>query len=111
MLLASLLPFNLPGRHSAPTAEVRRRRAYQLAAGASEVVVPQPHRFEVHCASGELWITYDGDQKDVFVAAGGSYVTDRFRPMRVTALKPSVFEVSWIAPRTPARRASAPQPS
>ena len=41
----------------------------------------------VHCRTGSVWITRDGDPKDVFLAAGQSYAATRAGRLNVHALQ------------------------
>jgi len=49
----------------------------------------------VRCAEGRLWITHDGDPKDVVLDARQSYRAEREDPMRVHALAPCVVEIEF----------------
>ena len=55
------------------------------------VTVARPLRCEVHCVLGALWITHDGDPKDIVVEAGHSYLVDRSARMLVSALEDSKY--------------------
>lgn len=48
--------------------------------------VAAPLGHEIICVQGTLWITHDGDPKDIVVEAGRSYVADRHAPLVVYAL-------------------------
>jgi hypothetical protein len=48
--------------------------------------VAQPLGTEIYCVQGSLWITHDGDPKDIVIEAGRSYVADRHAPLVVCAL-------------------------
>jgi len=50
------------------------------------VSVQRPNGLEVVCLQGTLWITHDGDQKDVVLECGQTYATDRNARMLVHAL-------------------------
>lgn len=45
----------------------------------------------IECLAGKLWITHDGDPKDIKLEAGQCYVVDRRSRMLVHALSESVF--------------------
>lgn len=50
------------------------------------VSVQRPNGLEVACLQGTLWITHDGDVKDVVLERGQRYVADRNARMLVHAL-------------------------
>jgi hypothetical protein len=52
------------------------------------------HRIE--CLSGALWITHDGDRRDITLSAGERHVVDRDAPLLVFALEAAVFRI--VAP-------------
>ena len=74
---------------------VRRRLAMELEKGSTHVFDWVDDTVVVCCASGSLWITHDGDPKDVIVAAGQYYRVDCDRPMHVTAMAPCVVEIEF----------------
>jgi len=41
-----------------------------------------------------LWITSDGDPRDIVLSAGESHVADRDAPLLVFALEPALLRVS-----------------
>ena len=47
------------------------------------------------CSSGSLWITHDGDPKDVFLSGGESYRAERDRAMHVFAMQHCVMEIEF----------------
>lgn len=78
-----------------PPARVKRRFAVELARG-------EVRRFEhvdasvlVCCASGSIWITHDGDPKDVILVAQESYRAEREDAMNVFALQDGVVEIEF----------------
>lgn len=50
------------------------------------LVVPRPMHREIVCLRGSLWITHDGDPRDITLEAGQSYRADRNARMLVQAL-------------------------
>jgi hypothetical protein len=48
----------------------------------------------VACVSGSLWITHDGDVKDIFIEAGDTYRSDRASRMLVHGLAASLALVA-----------------
>ena len=73
---------------------VKRRFAAAMARG-------EARRFDVDrsvmlsCASGSLWITVDGDPKDVILGPRESYQADRDGAMHVFALQPCTLEIEF----------------
>jgi len=51
----------------------------------------------IECAEGALWLTQDGDPRDVTLSAGQSYRIDRTSRVMVFATSPSVFKISSAA--------------
>lgn len=69
----------------------------------------QARRFQaparVRAESGVLWVTVDGEREDILLGAGECRAFHSARPIVVYALGGDArFEVSALAPRTPARR-------
>lgn len=58
------------------------------------------------CESGELWITQDGDRRDVILPAGQSWRIDRSGPLVLSAFKPAV---ATLAHPQAGRAASVPR--
>ena len=71
---------------------VRRLFALGLAAGATQQLDPLPG-MTVHCRTGRLWITHDGESRDVVLQARESYTVDSGRTMRLHALDESGLEI------------------
>jgi hypothetical protein len=114
MILVAPRPrFALPRFHAgaeraAPSAEappVTHRFALSLESGKSEAV-PQPACCVlVRCTDGSVWITHDGDPKDVVLGPGESYSAPRPGSMLVHALRPSAVEMHFSHQRSHVSRA------
>jgi hypothetical protein len=85
-------PFRLSLR---PPARVKRRICMELPHGATEVIPGVDHTVVVHCAEGSLWLTHDGDPRDVILSSDQSYQADRENPLRLHALAPCVLEIEF----------------
>lgn len=67
------------------------RQVQRLAIGLRELVVIEDARDQVlTCESGELWLTQDGDRRDLILPAGKSWRVDRSGPVVVSAFEPSL---------------------
>ncbi|AMO22377.1 hypothetical protein UC35_05025 [Ramlibacter tataouinensis] len=53
------------------------------------LVLPRPAGISLICATGTVWITHDGDCKDVVLEAGESYTSERRSRMLVYGLTAS----------------------
>jgi hypothetical protein len=51
----------------------------------------RPYRQRVECISGSLWITQDGDSRDIVLAPGDSFSFDRSGDALISALDDSRF--------------------
>ena len=56
---------------------IRRRFAVAIAKGEHRSFERVDDSVQVRCASGSLWITHDGDPKDVILVAGEHYRAER----------------------------------
>jgi hypothetical protein len=81
--------------HLRPRERVMRRIAMELDGGSTHVFDDVDGSVMVRCASGSLWITHDGDPKDVILGEDESYRAEREEPMRVSALEPCVVEIEF----------------
>jgi hypothetical protein len=72
---------------------VVRLFAAHLPEGVSDVLSSACEGMVVHCRSGMLWITHDGDPRDVVLREGECHRIDCDRPMTVHALKDCGFEI------------------
>lgn len=76
-------------------ARVKRRICMRLAHGATEVIPTVDDTVVVRCAEGSLWLTHDGDPRDVILGSDESYQADRENPLRLHALAPCVVEIEF----------------
>jgi hypothetical protein len=60
--------------------------------------VPQAQGVRIGCTRGSLWITVDGDPRDVVLEAGESFVGERPGRMLVYALSPSSLSMQPARP-------------
>lgn len=67
--------------------------AAQLPAGSLRHVAADHHDMELCCMRGELWITCDGDCKDLILREGERYRVERRQALALYAFQDSVFEV------------------
>jgi hypothetical protein len=96
------LSFGLPSWHrpghaqaGRPAPAVTHCFALKLDAGRSESVPQAACCVMVRCIEGRLWITHDGDPKDVVLDAGESYSAARPATMLVHAMRPSAVEMRF----------------
>jgi hypothetical protein len=78
-----------------PGPRIKRRFAVQLRDGEAHRLDPVDETVMVRCAEGSVWITHDGDPKDVILAAGESYQSEREDAMHLFALQPCVLEIQF----------------
>lgn len=74
---------------------VTRRFAIETAAGEGHLFEHVDASFGVHCARGTVWITQNGDPKDVILIPGEAYRADREAPVHLFALQPCVLEIEF----------------
>ncbi|MBI5275404.1 MAG: DUF2917 domain-containing protein [Burkholderiales bacterium] len=74
---------------------VTRRVCLKLARGATEVIPDVDGSIVVRCARGSVWITHDGDPKDVILQPQQTYQAERDDPMRMHALQACVLEIQF----------------
>jgi hypothetical protein len=83
------------------------RQAQQIPIGQRELLVIDDACGQViACESGELWVTQDGDRRDVILPAGQSWRIDRPGPLVLSAFKPSM---ATLAHRETGRAACLPR--
>jgi hypothetical protein len=67
------------------------RQVQRIEIGLRELLVIDDARDQLlTCESGELWLTQDGDRRDVILPAGQSWRVDRSGPLVLSAFKPAV---------------------
>jgi hypothetical protein len=74
---------------------VTRRVVVELEGGSERVFDRVDGGVMVRCESGSLWITHDGDPKDVILTDRQSYRAERDQPMHILALQPCVLEIEF----------------
>ncbi|MCR5881681.1 DUF2917 domain-containing protein [Rhizobacter sp. J219] len=67
---------------STPITRLQRRQTFQLRARRGE---------RIECQSGELWITQDGDPRDIVLGPRECFTLDRAGTAVVSALKDAAF--------------------
>jgi hypothetical protein len=76
-------------------ARVIRRFALEMQKGEARTFERVDASVVLRCSSGSLWITHDGDPKDVIMHAGEGYRAQREDAMHVFALQPCVIEIEF----------------
>lgn len=74
---------------------VLRRFAVEIPQGEARAFDKVNDTVQVCCAGGSVWITHDGDCKDVILQPGESYRADREQAMHLFALQPCVLEIEF----------------
>ena len=74
---------------------VTRRYAIELDKDGASVFERVDDSVHVTCTSGRLWITHDGDCKDVILGAGETYQAQRDTAMHLFALQDCVLEIQF----------------
>lgn len=78
-----------------PTPRVTRRFAAEMAKGDSRTFERVDSSVVICCNGGTLWITHDGDPKDVFVFAGDCYRAQREDAMHLYAMTDCCLEIEF----------------
>lgn len=74
---------------------VRRRFVVQMQRGEHRSFERVDASVQVTCMRGNLWITHDGDPKDVILYGGENYRAQRQDAMHLYALQDCVLEVEF----------------
>lgn len=74
---------------------ILRRVAVELPRGSTRRFDRVDGTVMVRCAKGSLWITHDGDPKDVFLSPDESYRAEREEAMHVFALQACLLEIEF----------------
>lgn len=78
---------NLTAREVAPTSpSITQPRSAQEIAKNKILEVKQPLGVTIECLEGSVWVTLDGDSRDVVLDAGQSFVVDRNQRTLLQAL-------------------------
>ena len=78
-----------------PVPRVTRRFAVEIDKGEAHVFEAVDASFLVRCSRGSVWITHDGDPKDVILEGGETYRAVRTDALHLFALVPSVLEIEF----------------
>lgn len=74
-------------RMLAPRPRVTRRLAVHVPRGTTQELPRAGGRVQVHCRSGEVWLTHDGDPRDVVLKADQTHCLDRMDRLTAHALR------------------------
>jgi Protein of unknown function (DUF2917) len=78
-----------------PLPRVKRRFVIEMQQGEARTFERVDDSVCVLCSTGSLWITQDGDPRDVILEGRESYRADREAPMHVFALRDCVLEIEF----------------
>jgi hypothetical protein len=81
--------------HLRPPARVKRRFVVPMDKGEHRRFEQVDESVLVCCGRGSLWITHDGDPKDVILVGGECYRAEREDTMHVFALQECVLEIEF----------------
>ena len=85
-----------------PVMPLQRRQTFQLRARRGE---------RIECRTGQLWVTQDGDPRDVILKAGECFTLDRPGAALVSALEEASFAYRRLVPASRGQRAPLAQPA
>jgi hypothetical protein len=68
------------------------------------LVIDDPRGHLITCESGELWLTQDGDRRDIILPAGHAWLVDRPGPLVLSALTASRATLAQTIPGRPLGR-------
>lgn len=74
---------------------VTRRLVVQIGRGEDHAFEHVDRSVWIRCAEGSVWITHDGDPKDVILSKGETYRAEREDAMHLYALQPCVLEIEF----------------
>ena len=77
---------------------LKRNQLLKLRGGIGHAIV---------CYSGGVWLTQDGDERDIFLKAGQSFTLDRDGPALVQAFEPAAITILQPEARSRAARLAA----
>ena len=101
MILVAQQPFSWwwrrLARGKAASAAPTHRFTMQLRHGSSEVVAQPNHGLSVRCKRGRLWITHDGDPKDIVLDEDQCYTPQHGGRMTLHAVQDAEMEMSFRA--------------
>lgn len=92
--LATLLPlarFFVPARHHGGVA---RQHTVHVMPRSGFLDESHPLGLTLHCISGCVWLTHDGDGRDIVLEAGESHTCDRDTRLMVHALEAARISVA-----------------
>ena len=81
--------------HLRPPTRVKRRFAIEIVRGEHRTFERVDDSVLICCGAGSLWITHDGDPKDVILVPGESYRAEREDAMHLFALADCLLEVEF----------------
>ena len=81
--------------HLSPPERIRRRLAFELGRGEAQRLDHVDETVLVCCAAGSVWITHDGDPKDIILGPRESYRAERADAMHMFALQDCVLEIEF----------------
>ena len=81
--------------HLRAPARVTRRFVAEMEKGEARTFDHVNASVQLRCANGSLWITNDGDPKDIMLGSGETYRAEREDAMHVYALQPTLLEIEF----------------